>query len=158
MLRQDNAKDECSEEVTNINRELYVEDQFSEPNHPHQNPVEVAAIRWLKDSSHVLLDRTGAPDAAWFFACKYLSEIHMVTYNKQIGCTPYQKRKGVMPNISAYLQCQFWKKIYFKVDESSPSTKELPGHWLGASKTVGDAMTFEIYSPASGKVLQHSAI
>ena len=36
--------------------------------------------------------------------------------------------------------------------------KEAPGHWLDVSSTVGDAMTFDIYSDQSKRVIQRSAI
>ena len=61
LLRRDNAKEEQSEEVLRINRDLYIKDGFSEPHNQQQNPVESRAIKWLKESSHVLMDRTGAP-------------------------------------------------------------------------------------------------
>ena len=69
-LRRDNAKEERSEEVLRINRHMYVKDQFTEPYHPQQNPVELWAIRHLKEYSHVLLHRTGAPETCWFLAIK----------------------------------------------------------------------------------------
>ena len=61
-LRRDNAKEEQSEEVKEINREFMIKDQMTEAYHPQQNPVESNAIRYLKAQIHVLMDRTGAPD------------------------------------------------------------------------------------------------
>ena len=63
-LRHDNAQEECSEEVDKIQQELFIKDQFSEPGMQQQNPVESCGIRYIKEHVHVLLDRTGAPDAA----------------------------------------------------------------------------------------------
>ena len=91
LLRRDNAKEEQSEEVQEIHRELYIKDGFSEKDHPNQNPVESKAIKWLKEASHVLLDRTGTPDAAWYLAIKYLSEIHSICYDPDLGMSPSQK-------------------------------------------------------------------
>ena len=48
-LRRDNAKEEQGEEVIEINRELLIKDQYTEPYHPQQNPVESGAIRYIKD-------------------------------------------------------------------------------------------------------------
>ena len=62
------GKEQQSDAVKQIHRDFFIKDQFSEVNHQKQNPVESVAIRWLKNASHVLLDRTGAPDSAWFFA------------------------------------------------------------------------------------------
>src|SRR5210317_834891 len=76
ILRRDNAKEEASIEVDEIQRELYIKDQWSEPFYPNQNPVEGKGIRWLKSASHVLMDRTGAPPQTWYFAIMYLCEVH----------------------------------------------------------------------------------
>jgi hypothetical protein len=55
-LRRDNAKEEKSEAILKTNRHMFVKDQFSEPYNPQQNPVELRAIKYLKEYSHVLLD------------------------------------------------------------------------------------------------------
>ena len=57
----------------------------------HQNSVESQAINWLKRALHVLLDRTGAPDSAWYFAIKYLADIHNITYDPSLGTTLFQR-------------------------------------------------------------------
>jgi hypothetical protein len=75
-LQYDNAKEEQSAAIIDIHCEFYIKDQFSEPYHPQQNPVESKAINWIKNMSHVLLDRQGAPDSAWYFTAKYLSDVH----------------------------------------------------------------------------------
>ncbi len=62
-LRRDNAKEEQSEAVKDINREFIIKDQYTEPYHPQQNPVESNAIRYLKGQVSHLLDKTGAPDS-----------------------------------------------------------------------------------------------
>ena len=75
ILRRDNAPAQVSEAVYEINREFVVKDQYSEPHNQHQNPVEGGAIKWLKGAVHGLLDFTGAPDQAWYFAAKYLMDV-----------------------------------------------------------------------------------
>ena len=65
-LRRDNAKEEQSAAVDEIHRELFIQDQFSEPYNPQQNPVESRGIKYLKEHTHVLLDRTGVVRAIWF--------------------------------------------------------------------------------------------
>ena len=125
LLRRDNAQEEQSEEVKNIHRELYIKDGYSEPYQPNQNPVESKAIKWLKQASHVLLDRRGAPDGAWYFAVKYLADVHSICYHKKIDMSPRQKRTGVTPDISAYLQFRFWARVlYLDHEEKWPSSNE----------------------------------
>ena len=67
-LRRDNAKEEKSEQVTDIIRNFMIKDQYTESYHPQQNPVESSAIRYPKNHVKVLLDNTGAPDSTWFLA------------------------------------------------------------------------------------------
>ena len=158
-LRRDNAQEEKSSEVLDIQRNLYVKDQFSEAYNPQQNPVEGRAIRWLKMASHTLLDRTGAPDAAWYFAIKYLADVHNITYDSTIGTTPYQMRHGITPDISAYLQHTFWEPIvYLDHEETWPTTKERPGRWVGIAHNIGDALTYWVYDEQSKRVLARSVV
>jgi hypothetical protein len=158
-LRRDNAKEEDSEEVKGIQRNLLVQDQFSEPHHQHQNPVEGGAIKWLKAASHRLLDRTGAPDSAWYLALKYLADIHNISYDRTIGMTPYQKRHGRTPDISAYLQHTFWSPIlYYDHEETWPATKERTGRWVGVAKNVGDCLTYWIVDEQTHQLYARSVV
>ena len=72
--------------------------------------------------------------------------------------TPISKRHNYTPDISAFVQFKCWEKIYFKVDEKYPKSKEAPGYWMGVSDTVGDLITFDIWSDKTKKVLQRSAV
>ena len=142
-----------------INREMKVKDSSSEPGHPNQNPMEAIGVKPLKLGVQAIMDRTGALDTVWPWACKCIADINDHCATPLLGWkTPISVRHGYTPDISAFLQCQFWQPIYFKVDEQSPCTKEAPGHWLGVSNTVGDAMTFDIYSDKSKRVIQKGAI
>ena len=60
--------------------------------------------------------------------------------------------------MSAFLQFQFWEKVYFKVDGKHPDAKEAPGYWMGVSDTIGDALTFDIWSDKTKRVIQRSAV
>jgi hypothetical protein len=159
-LRRDNAKEEQSAAIIDIHRELYIKDQFSEPYHPQQNQVESKAINWIKNTSHVVLDRQGAPDSAWYFAAKYLSDVHSICYDNALGMSPHQKRTGLMPDISAYLQFQFWECILFlDHEETWPSSKECTGYWVGvAHDAVGDIFTYWIFDDQSKCLLGQSVI
>ena len=53
--------------------EYFVKDQFTEPEHPQQNPAELCTIKFLKDHSQVLLNWTGAPEDCWLLACEYIA-------------------------------------------------------------------------------------
>jgi hypothetical protein len=67
-LRRDNAKSEMSQRVRQIHRDLVIDDQWTEPYSPWQNPAELNGVKYLKPHAQVLLDRIGAPDTLWFLA------------------------------------------------------------------------------------------
>ena len=129
-LRRDNAKEEQSEAVKDINREFNIKDQFTEPYHPQQNPIESSAIRYLKGQVHILLDLTGAPDSLWYMATQYVADIHNICSDSSLPneMTPIQYQKGITPDISAYLQFTFWQPILYLDHEAVwTSFKERPG-------------------------------
>ena len=71
---------------------------------------------------------------------------------------PISVRHGCTPDVSAFLQFQFWEKVCFKVEEHHPDSKESPGHWMGVSDTVGNALTHDIWSDKTKKVIQRGAV
>ena len=48
VLHRDNAGEQNDTRFLSTNRELLVRDSTTEPYHPHQNPAETRAIRYLK--------------------------------------------------------------------------------------------------------------
>ena len=50
------------------------------------------------------------------------------------------------------------EKIYFKIDEQAPNSKEAAGYWMGVSHSIGDAMTYDIWTDNTRKVIQRSAV
>ena len=158
-LRRDNAKEEKSEEVLDLQRKLLIKDQFSEPHNQQQNTVEMGAIRWLTTNTHRLLDTTGAPDGAWYLAMKHLASLHNVCYDPTIKTVPKQKRHGVTPDISAYLQHAFWDPVlYYDNEHSWPHTKERSGRWVGVAENVGDILTYWIVDDQSKQLLARSVV
>jgi hypothetical protein len=155
-LRRDNAKEEQSELVMDINREFMIKDQLTEPYHPQQNPVETNAIRYLKGQIHILLDITGAPDSAWYMAAKYIADINNICLDASLPnrITPLQYQKGVTPDISAYLQFTFWQPVLYLDHEAIwPSSKERSGRWVGTAHGIGDLLTFWILDDQSKHIL-----
>ena len=138
---------------------MMVKDTWAEPGHPNQNYVEALGVKPLKEGTEALMKQTGAPSGAWPWAQKYIADINNHCATPVHGWkTPISVRHGYTPDISAFLQFQFWEKIYFKVDEKSPNPKEAAGYWMGVSNTVGDAMTYDIWSDKTKRVIQRSAV
>ena len=155
ILRRDNAKEENNAEVLKMHRDLLIKDEFIEPHHPQQNPVESRAIKWLKETSLVLMNRLGVPGPLWYYMLLYLADIHNICADKYLNwSTPIEKRTGVTPDISAYLQFQFWEKLLvLDTEETWPSSKEKPVRYLGVAHNIGDILTFLVFDVSTRMVL-----
>jgi hypothetical protein len=160
VLRRDNAHEENTLAVQETHRELLIKDEFIEPKHPQQNPVESRAIKWLKETSLVMMNRLGVPAPMWFYMSKYLADIHNICADKTLNWkTPIFVRTGVTPDISAYLQFQFWDKLLvLDTEESWPASKEKPVRYLGVAHNIGDHLTFLVFDEATRFVLARSVL
>ena len=150
---------QTSDDFTAICQLFCIKDRFTEPHHPHQNPAENQAIKWVKYHAQTVLNATGAPELVWTDCVKWITDIHNITANEALGYrTPYEKRHGSTPDISAFIVFHFWEPIlYLEANNSFPDSKELPGRFLGIAKNVGDALTFVILSQ-KGTHIQRSVI
>ncbi|MEM7375684.1 MAG: hypothetical protein AAF587_44235, partial [Bacteroidota bacterium] len=159
ILRRDFGSAQRSRAVQDIQRRYTIGDEFSEPHHQQQNPVERNAIRWLKIHSKSLLDLTGAPEYLWLQAMRYLADVHNHTAKENLRwAIPLTVRHGDTRDISSLLAFRFYEPVYYLDYESFPSTSEKLGHWIGVARNVGDALTYEIYSPETGRILNRSTV
>jgi hypothetical protein len=71
-----------SHRVCQIHRDLVIADQLRESHSPCQNLAELNGVKYLKSHAQVSLERTGAPDALWFFAQDYLAHVHNLIANR----------------------------------------------------------------------------
>jgi Reverse transcriptase (RNA-dependent DNA polymerase) len=160
-IRSDNSKmQRYSAKLTARLREWMVKSEFTEPHHPQQNPAELRAIRWLKTNSNVIRMHSGAPSSTWFWIVKYLADVHNVTADESLSwATPWSKRRGETPDISAFLQFKFYEKVYYHDPEQKyPGTKEKPGYWLGVADQVGDRLCFHILTTDTHRIIERSVV
>ena len=75
-VNRDNASEQKSKKITEMNREYEVKESFSETGNPNQNHVESQAIKWLKRAGERLLNHTGAPEFVWIWAYQYLALVN----------------------------------------------------------------------------------
>jgi hypothetical protein len=160
ILRRDNSQIQSGVRTTKLNRKYFIKDEFTEPGHPQQNPAELRAVKYIKDHSQVLLDRTGAPEVCWLLACEYIADVHNICADESLGHRiPRELRHGGLQDISAFLEYRFYEHVmYLDSDTSFPSSKEKSGWWVGVADNVGDAMTFKILTEDSQQVIHRSVI
>jgi hypothetical protein len=61
-LRRDKPKSEMIQLGKEIDRDLIVADQWTEPHSPWRKPAELNGVKFLNSHAQSMLDSTGAPD------------------------------------------------------------------------------------------------
>ena len=161
IIRSDNSRMQTwKTSILKRLRELLVGTEQSTPHMQQQNPVELRAVKWLKDSWRILQRRQGSPDHVWFYGLKYLADVNNITADETLGWKiPLTIRHAFVPDISPYLFYQFYQKVYYlDHTEKFPSSKEQPGYWLGVAHTTGDILTYYILTDGTEKVLARSVV
>ena len=157
-LHCDLAPEQQTDALTNLNRDMMVKDTFSEAYHPNENPSEALGVRIIKQTSEMIMARTGAPSGSWPWLHQYIADINNHCAQQILNWkTPISKCHGYTPDISAFLQFWFWEPIYFKIDEDDNLSKEAFGHWLGVAHNVGDALTYYVLAEKTKHVICRSA-
>jgi len=159
-LRRDNAKSEKSVEVRKINREYLIADAWSEPYHPHQNPVELNGIKYLKSHAAVLMEQVGAPANLWLLCFEYICEVsnNMTDPNNDWKIPNEVAGQGTV-DISHLLAFYFYQPVlYLDSDEKFPESTEKPGWFVGFSKNIGDHMTWKVLMEDKKTVLVRSVV
>ena len=104
-LHRDLAPEEKVEKIIDLNRKMMVKDTWSEQGHSNQNTVKALGVKPLKTGTEQLMNRTGAPSAAWLWAQKYIADINNHCATLFHGWkTLISVRHGYTPDISAFLQ------------------------------------------------------
>ena len=107
---------------------MMVKDSFSEHGCPNQNLTESQGVRIIKMGAEGLRIRTGVPDKLWPFIHQYLADI-----NNHCGTpflnwrAPIEKKHGYTPYISAFLICEFYEPVYFRIYEQDKRSLEKLG-------------------------------
>ena len=116
-LISDRAQVETSNRVKDILRNYIIGDWQSEPYQQHQNPAE-RHYQDVKRMANTLLDRTGAPPSLWLLALMHVCFILNLSATASLGyAVPLTVLTGVMPDISALLQFDWYEPVYYKLDE-----------------------------------------
>ena len=106
-LHRDLAPEIKVDPITDINRKMMVKDTWSEAGRPNENPVEALGVNPLKRGVQALMNRTGAANNSWSWACKHIADVNNMCASPALGWkTPISVRHGHTPGISAFLQCQ----------------------------------------------------
>ena len=96
----------------------------------------------------------------WIFAlllaCNLLNITAMPALNHQ---TPHEVAFGETPDISAFVQHEFYDRVLFLDPTASfPGDCERAGRFLGVAESYGDAFTYHIWCEESQQLLVRSVV
>jgi hypothetical protein len=125
-------------------RKFDIRHHTSEPYNPRSNAAE-GVIREVRRRWYRVLRQQAVPRRLWDFGFKWVCEIMCRTTNSIFalgGRTPFEQVTGETPDISEYVDFQFYDYVWFK-DNAGLGAPEL-GRWLGVSHRIGPAMSYFI--------------
>ena len=159
-LISDSAWSETSKRVLDLLRAYCIDDWQSEPHHQHQNFAE-RRYQTTKRMTNKIMDRHNVPAYAWLLCLKYVCLVLNYLANKVLNYrTPYEVATGERPDISCLLHYHFFQPVYYRVQDTSfPSeSEEKLGYWCGIHEHCGDALTYNILTADTKKVIPRSTI
>jgi hypothetical protein len=159
-LRNDNSKMQTGVAFMDICNFYNIGTQTTEPHHPQQNPAE-NRIGTLKNVTNRLMDRTGCPAFHWLRASIYCCMLlNVVAHRQLLWRTPTEVCLGYTPDISPFLQFEFYEDVYYYDNDSKgfPTPKELKGKWGGPTQNCGSMMTYWIWPESGTEWIARSAV
>ena len=161
-LVSDMAKAEISNRVKDLLRKFCVDDWNSEPHYQWQNYAE-RIIQEMKKYVNWVLNTSGAPPEAWFFALEYVVFIWNRTARKSLDFrTPHEAIFGSTPDISVLLQFEFWEPVLiqnYRPSAGFPSeSTEIAVRVVGYAENVGHDITFKVWNEETQQLLFRSRL
>jgi hypothetical protein len=122
----------------------------TEAKSPFQNRAE-GVIGEIKRHTHRFMSRTRSPKRLWDFCAIYAVELRnrlaLPLYGLH-GRTPYELLTGNTPDISEYLEYEWYQPIWIFNPGAFPEQRRIIGRWLGVAHRVGQAMCFWVLPPS----------
>lgn len=131
----------------------------TEKGSPWQNRTEVE-IRELKRHVRRLMSRVQSPHKLWDFCCLYVVELRnrLARPLPQLhGRTPYEIIAGNTPNISEFLEYEWYQPVWYYEPTVFPNQEKHLARWIGIAHRVGQAMCYWLL-PKSGVPIAHTTI
>ena len=130
---------------------------LTEPDTPKQNPAELQG-GILKKRIRNRMRSTNTPVRLWDYSFEYESSIRTLTASTHImneGATAFEKVMGYTPNISEYIQHDWYDWVWFN-DPRDPDIQRL-GRWLGPAHSANQGMAYHVLTNA-GQVVTRSTV
>ena len=138
-------------------RKNKVTQKVTEPDCPWQNFAEPNGGA-IKRAVRHLLRTTNSPVRLWDYCWEYYCSLKRFTATNNIHLenkTPHEKIHGTMPNITEYIQYQWFEWIWY-ADLRNPDDEVL-GRWLGPASNAGTGHASHILTQ-KGRVITRSSL
>lgn len=106
------------------------------------------------------MDRSGAPQAAWFLCLVYICFClnHYIDPNLGDGTkSPLMMASLVQNDISLLIFFFFWQPVYYPLDADEQSfpgkSKEMRARWAGVDEKIGTKMCWKLVDDSSGEII-----
>jgi hypothetical protein len=150
-LHTDDAKELNMGSWKKIRLDHGIKQTQAEPYSPWQNRAE-GSIRELKNHIRRLMAKHNAPRCLWDFCGCYAAEIRCLTAQPLYslhGRTAYELVTGDTPDISEYMEFEWYQAIWHYEHNAFPEERRLIGSWLGVAHGIGQAMYYWILPKSS---------
>lgn len=159
VLVSDGAAEEKDAVMLQVSKLYHVDRALTEPYSAWQNLAE-SAINTLKKGISRTLRSRGAPRKLWSWAGVWVGGVRCViagTSDKLQGRTPMEIMTGRQPDISEYLQFDFYQLVYWIDDgEKDWELRKKVGRVIGIAHEVGQAMVFWVLTDKAKAVARSS--
>jgi len=156
----DNAPEQMgtNSEFLRVCRQYKVSVRQTEPYTPRQNRAELS-IREIKKKWRFRMRQQGVPRRLWDFGLVWVSEINNRTARGPQGRTPYERITGNTPNISEWLDFNFYDWCWFWNAPAHDLTEDKAdlGRILGVAHRIGSDMCYWVLT-LTGKVLARTMV
>ena len=156
-LITDGAKEETLGQWDEVRKKFLLTQRITEPHSPWQNKAE-SEIGAIKAHRRRLMDRKRVLEELWDYGLEYTADLRRFIARPELDYrTPYEVLTGDTPDISDYLNFEFyqWVKVYDPV--AFPSTREYLGRWLGPAHNVGQALCYYVLKE-NGQVIARTTV
>ena len=117
-------------------------------------------IRELKKRYHKKMRESSVPKRLWDYGVKHASKIgQFIPKNKLDGWTPWQSVTGNTPDISEYLDFDFYDLVWY-FPSAHPSISAKAGElarWIGVAHRIGSDMCYWLM-PKSGVAVSNTTV
>jgi len=145
-------------EFIKVCRQYKIQHLQTEPYTPRQNRAELS-IREIKKKWRLRMQKQNVPRRLWDFGLVWVSKINNRTARGPQERTPYERITGNTPDISEWLDFNFYDWCWFWNAPAQDLTEDRAdlGRFLGVAHRIGSDMCYWVLND-SGKVLARTTV